>query len=49
MLKASDCFVNTLMRIEKKEKEKKLFRDNSIIIHGILQVPQLSVSDGDTE
>ena len=48
MLKASDCFVNTLMQIERKEK-KKMFRDNSIIIHGILQVPQLSVSEGDTE
>lgn len=23
MLKASDCFVNTLMQIERKEKEKK--------------------------
>ena len=26
-----------------------MFRDNSIVIDGVLQVPQLSVSDGDTE
>lgn len=37
------------MQIEEKKKRRKKnkkFRDNSIIVRGILQVPQLSVSDG---
>lgn len=34
---------------KKKRRKEKMFRDNSIIIHGILRVPQLSVSDGGTE